>query len=99
MYYPYFGQEPPQVEIVGMIADLDISETYELNAAAVFKAKRGYLVVFVSGCSCWPDRGSTTQVLCERIVDVDRQLTGDWAALRDKCQAVKWKPTPLIVVR
>jgi hypothetical protein len=94
-YGPYFDQEEPQAEIMGLIADLDISPPYELDAAAVFKIKKGFLVVFVSGCSCWPDRGTTTQVICNRIVDVDRELRGEWSALLNACQAKKWKPSAL----
>ena len=90
-YYTYFIQEEPQVEVVGMIADLDLSPPYEKYAAAVFKAKRGYLVVFISGCSCWPDRGSTIQIVCPRIVDVDRALRIEWHLLLDKCQAKSWR--------
>lgn len=90
-FYPYFAQEQPEMEIIGMIADEDISEAYELDACAVFKTKKGYLVVFVSGCSCWPQYGSTTQVVCNRKVDVDKQLRGVWSVLLDKCQARNWK--------
>ena len=92
MYSPYFDQEEPEAEIVGMIAEQDDSEPYELYAAAVFKTKRGYLVVFVSGCSCWPDRGSTEQILCPRKVDVDRALSGR-GGLIEKCQSASWKAT------
>ena len=92
MYSPYFDRESPQIPIVGMIADLDISPSYELNAMAVFKAKIGYLVVSVSGCSCWPDRGGTEQTTCRRKSDVDKKLTGDFRELLDKCQAKNWKP-------
>jgi hypothetical protein len=92
MFSPYFDQERPEIEIVGMIADRDCSRSYELDAAAVFKVKTtGYLVVFVSGCSCWPNRGTTTQVICKRKSDVDKALTG-WSELLDDCQANKWKP-------
>lgn len=90
-YLPFFDQESPIVDVVGIIAYLDVSEPYELDAAAVFKAKKGYLVVFVSGCSCWPDRGYTEQAICPRIVDVDRKLRGRWSELLDKCQARNWK--------
>ena len=90
-YSPYFDQEEPQIEVTGMIADYDISQPYELDACAVFKAKKGYLVVFVSGCSCWPDRGFTSQILCNRKSDVDKQLRGNWSNLLDKCQERSWK--------
>lgn len=73
-FYPYFGQENPEVPIIGMIADMDESADWELDAVAVFKAKQGYLIVEVSGCSCWPDRGYTNQIHCNRRTDVQRYL-------------------------
>ena len=90
-YPPYFDQENPQVDISGMIADLDVSQPYELDARAVFKASKGYLVVSVSGCSCWPDRGGTSQKYCPTKADVDRELRGQWASLLDACQSANWK--------
>ena len=94
MFSPYFDQDKPEIEITGMIADLDMSQPYELDAAGVFKIKSGgYLVVFVSGCSCWPDRGSTTQIICKRKSDVDKELRGNWTESLDKCHSQKGKPT------
>jgi hypothetical protein len=90
-YSPYFDQEGPEVPVVGMIADLDLSQPYELDAMAVFETGRGYLVVRVSGCSCWPDRGGTDQTVCETKSDVDREVTGAWVELLDACQAAGWK--------
>jgi hypothetical protein len=88
---PFFDQEQPQANIRGMIASVDKSPAYELDAAAVFDTTdHQFLVVFVSGCSCWPDRGSTTQHICARIVDVDRLLAGEWSELKEKCQANGW---------
>ena len=87
----YFDQEEPIAEILGLIADFDLSEPYELNAKAVFKAKRGYLLVEVSSCSCWPDMGSTHQQLFFRKSDLDRELTGEWCSLLEKCQQADWK--------
>ena len=47
-FSPYFDQEKPQISLLGMIASLDVSPSYELDAAAVFIAvDRKYLVVFV----------------------------------------------------
>ena len=93
MFSPYFDQEEPQIEVTAMIADLDTSRPYELEAAAVFAVKSGgYLVVFVSGCSCWPYMGSTTQTICKRKSDVDKELRGNWHELLDKCQSQNWKP-------
>lgn len=89
-YSPFFDQEAPQCEVDGMIASQDKSEPYELDAAAVFKCGRRYLVVFVSGCSCWPDRGSTRQVICHSRTDVDRELNG-WMELSLACQNAHWK--------
>lgn len=90
-YSPFFDQEEPQVEVLGMIASEDISPSWELDACAVFKAKKGYLVVFVSGCSCWPDRGSTSQHVCARKSEVDKILRGQWSGLLDDCQRKEWK--------
>lgn len=85
-----------------MIADDDVSQPYELDAAAVFKARDGYLVVFVSGCSCWPDRGATEQVVCPNKTAVDRALRannhyrgGAWRDLLQKCQDAGWKVSEL----
>jgi len=88
---PYFDQESPIAEIVGMIADLDVSRPYELYATAVFKCKQGYLVVGVSGCSCWPDSGGTSQEFCRTRADVDKQLRGEWRELLTLCQQRNWK--------
>jgi hypothetical protein len=90
-FNPFFDQEDPQVPVVSMIASHDKSEPYELDAAAVFKAKQGFLVVFVSGCSCWPDRGTTSQNHCNKIAEIDRILGVEWAALKDACQQKGWK--------
>ena len=91
---PYFDQEKPEVPILGKIADYDKSEPYELDAAAVFKTKTGYLIVEVSGCSCWPDRGGTTQTHHTRRADVDKHLiNANLATLRDACQHAQWKVT------
>lgn len=91
MYEPFFDQQEPEVPVLGLIASLDRSEPYELEAVAVFKIQRGFLVVDVWGCSCWPDRGGTEQTICNQKVDVDRKLRGKWLELLDKCQAVNWK--------
>lgn len=90
--YPYFDQEEPQIEVLGLIAECDYSYPYELDAIAVFKAKRGYLVVEVSGCSCWPDSGSTTQTVCHSKTEVDR-IIGKHPDLIDKVQAAGWRVT------
>lgn len=94
-FAPFFDQESPQVPLVGIIAWADHSEPYELDAAAVFKAERGYLVVKVSGCSCWPDRGTTQQTVCPHKIDVDRALVhqwGNWSDVIGMCQTNDWKP-------
>lgn len=88
---PYFDQEGPEKTTTRKIADLDLSPSYELDAAAVFACDPdGYLVVFVSGCSCWPDRGGTTQHICPTKADVDRVLTEQWRPLLQKCQDAGW---------
>lgn len=89
-FSPFFDQENPQIPIVGMIASQDLSPAYELNAAAVFKGKNKYLVVFVNGCSCWPDMGCTTQNVCHTKADVDKSLKG-WPGLLSDCQKNNWK--------
>lgn len=97
-YMPYFDQEPPERDIVGLIADLDVAPSYEMDAMAVFKVKgQGYLVVHVYGCSCWPTRGYTEQVYCADQAEVDRAIArlardADFSLLIDKCQAAKWQP-------
>lgn len=97
MYEPYFAQQQPERPIVGMIADLDLSRPYELDAIAVFKAApRGYLVVSVSGCSCWPASGSTCQIYCADKVAVARAIAdrgSQFATLLDKCQSARWRVT------
>lgn len=96
-YSPYFDQEQPQIPVSGIIADLDMSRPYELDAVAVFKASgKGYLVVHVSGCSCWPDRGGTDQRICNNKTDVQKSIREfseytDFAALLDKLQGVSWR--------
>lgn len=98
MYYSlYFDQQDPLIPIKGMIADMDLSEDYELQALAVFKAERGgYLVVFIAGCSCWPDRGSTEQRICNTKTEVQKAIREfcdyyDFAPLMDKLQDVSWR--------
>jgi hypothetical protein len=94
---PFFDQESPTCPIDGMIASIDNSEPYELDAAAVFRSGRHYLVVFVSGCSCWPDRGSTDQRVCSTKADVDKALSGNYRDLLQKCQDANWKVTQAVV--
>lgn len=88
--YPYFDQENPQVPVLGMIADRYDPRSNDMDAIAVFKASKGYLVVEVSGCSCWPDSGTTVQTVCHTKSDVDR-IIGRYPDLIDKVQAAKWK--------
>lgn len=96
-YSPFFDQEAPEVEVKGMIASLDISQPYELDAVAIFKATgHGYLVVSVSGCSCWPDRGGTSQEYCstkKKAEDAIKTLgwSGSFLPLLEKVQLVGWK--------
>lgn len=92
-FQPFFDQEEPEIEISGLIASLDLSPSYELDAKAVFKAGRHYLVVEVSGCSCWPYRGGTGQTVCTTRSEVDRLLTGEWRDLLQQCQNANWKIT------
>jgi hypothetical protein len=96
-FNPFFDQEGPVAEISGMIASLDISPSWELDAAAVFKTGRQYLVVFVSGCSCWPDRGGTQQIVCPTKADVDKAITGQYRSLLQSCQDADWKVTKPLV--
>jgi len=88
---PFFDQEDADVAIIGMIESMNISQPYEIDECAVFKCRdKGYLVVWVSGCSCWPDRGGTRQEFCPTQSDVDRVLTGEYRSLLQKCQDAKW---------
>lgn len=90
---PYFDQEPAEVPVIGIIADEDKSQPYELDALAVYKViGKGYLVVYVSGCSCWPDRGSTSQRICHNKTDVQKALREfGYESLMDKLQQASWK--------
>lgn len=90
---PFFDQEEPIAPIVGMIASIDMSQPYELDATAVYKCERGFLVVSVSGCSCWPDRGSTTQEFCSTLSDVDKTLMFNCRELLTMCQQRNWNVT------
>lgn len=87
-FSPFFDQEEPQIKVDGMIASVDHSPSYELDAQAVFKAGHRYLVVEVSGCSCWPDRGSTTQTICTEKSEVDKIVYRD---LLQACQDANWE--------
>lgn len=63
-YAPFFDQEYPSEPIKYMLGSEDRSQPYELDATGVFlTTQNNVLVVEVSGCSCWPDRGHTTQTL------------------------------------
>ena len=94
-YYPFFGQESPQADIIGMVASQDESEPYELDAAAVFSCRYAkWLVVIVSGCSCWPSRGTTEQHVCHSKIEVTRVLAGSkFDRLVEMCQQVGWGAT------
>jgi len=91
MFDPFFDQEPPVCPITGMIASVDHSPSWELDAAAVFQAHAQYLVVIVSGCSCWPDMGNTIQRICPTKADVDKALSGQYRDLLQKCQDANWE--------
>lgn len=91
-YGYFFNQEEPERPILGMIAEEDQSAPYELDAKAVFAVDPvGFLVVEVSGCSCWPDRGSTTQTYCEDRIAVHRCIGEGWKSLYEECQTRDWK--------
>lgn len=40
-------------EPIDVLASENLSGSYEMNAAHVFKCKRGYAIVSESGCSCY----------------------------------------------
>lgn len=87
---PYFDQEKPERPIERFIADFDDSEPYELSAYALFTCVGGgYLLVRVSGCSCWPDRGNTSQTYCEDKAAASRAMNGT-PQLMDAVQAANW---------
>jgi len=92
-YGSFFDQEDPERPLKGIIAEADHSGCYELDAKAVFKVDpKGYLLVEVSGRSCWPDHGSTTQTYCEDRIAVSRALAGDgWSDLIQACQDARWQ--------
>lgn len=88
---PFFDQEGPITTITAMLESMDISEPYEIDECAVFLcADGGYLVVWVSGCSCWPDLGGTTQEYCKTKADVDKALTGRYRDLLQQLQDSNW---------
>lgn len=87
-FSPFFDQEDPQIKVDGMIASVDHSRPYELDAQAVFKAGHRFLVVEVSGCSCWPDRGSTTQTICTEKSEVDKIVHRE---ILQACQDANWE--------
>jgi hypothetical protein len=72
---PWFDQEKPECQPVALLAEGDWSEPCEMDAGAVFACADGkFLVVAVSGCSCWPDRGSTQQRVCHDEAERDRVM-------------------------
>jgi hypothetical protein len=101
---PWFDQQPPERPITGLVAFLDISPSWELDAMAVFRvAGRGYLVVHVRGCSCWPTYGDTVQVYAPTIAEAERAIHRLWdedadakaaaAELVLRCQHARWRIT------
>lgn len=90
-FSPFFDQERPQCEVIGMIASADHSPPYELDAMAVFQARDGFLVVAVSGCSCWPDMGGTVQTVCRTRAEVDQAVPSNYHDLIEACQTAKWE--------
>lgn len=97
----YFDQEPPDMPVAGLIAEVDYSDNCQLEAIAVFRgAISKYLVVYVTGCSCWPVSGSTEQHICHTKTDVQhaissvrsipKEVVGE---LMDELQACDWKVT------
>jgi len=72
---PWFDQEKPECPPVSLLVEGDWSAPYELYAGAVFACADGrFLVVGVSGCSCWPDGGSTVQRVCNDVAERDRAM-------------------------
>jgi hypothetical protein len=101
---PWFDQEPPERPIVGFVASLDISPSWELDAMAVFRVTgRGYLVVHVRGCSCWPLYGDTVQMYAPTVAEAERTIRRLWdgdadakaaaAELVLRCQRARWRIT------
>lgn len=87
-YSPFFDQNSPEIKVDGMIASCDKSQPYELDAQAIFKCGHRFLFVHVSGCSCWPDRGSTEQVVCTEKAEIDKLA---WSDLIQQCQLRNWQ--------
>ena len=102
-FCPYFDQEQPQCEIVGMIADEDLSDLCWLEAQSVFECNGGrYSVVHVFGNSLWPDtqyNNTTSQTVCTSISEVDQSVgsgeESSWSGLIERCQSANWKATRL----
>lgn len=57
----YFLDQAPELPspIVCKLLEADESPTWELDAAALYRLESGYAVIYLSGCSCWPDCGGT----------------------------------------
>jgi hypothetical protein len=93
-FSPFFDQEPPEIPVTELLANMDVSEPYELDATGVFRTDRGWLVVRVQGCSCWPDvggTGGTEQIVCNTKQDVEQALRANGASeLLDELQARNW---------
>ena len=94
-YPPFTDQDKLERPVLGLIAEIDVSQPYELDAVGVFAVDpEGYLVVNVGGCSCWPDRGSTEQTFCPDKAAVDRAITGEYRPLLDDLQKREGKVQP-----
>ncbi len=89
---PYTDQGDLERPVLGLIAEIDISEPYELDIKGVFAVDpEGYLIVTLSSCSCWPDMGTTEQEYCADRAAVDRAITGPYRPLLDDLQKLDWK--------
>ena len=50
-YNSFMDQEDPPVPVYSCIAEADFSEPYEVDEAAIFTTKNGFVGVIISGCS------------------------------------------------
>ena len=72
-----FFDQLPEVSSppIKMLATTDIGCSYEVDEYAVFKLQSGtYAYIAVSGCSCWPDRGSTVVIEAKTLGELQDKV-------------------------
>ena len=59
-YHYFFDQEEPPYPAKRLLASYGGYESYELDEWGIIELQNdSIMLVHVSGCSCWPDRGMT----------------------------------------